>query len=1085
MTGETEQAAIAAYHSELGARVLPGTGQPEAQIAAPVESLIRAMDGPLAIEVEVFRETAEPTLQVRPDLGVNVDRLLTGHVELKAPGKGARPSRFTEAHDRRQWERLRELPNLLLTDGLEWALYRTGERVRSVELPPLAPNPVGIPEAAARELSLMLADFLRWAPVTPRSAEQLAGLLAPLTRVVRDEVLEALTRSRSAISQLAEDWRAVLFPDATNAEFADAYAQTLTYALLLARLDPATRTAGTLTTLRASEALEGGHALLSQALRVLSEPTARREIATGVGLLERFIGAVDPDAIQGSAGNDVWLYFYEQFLAAYDHDLREQRGVYYTPVEVVSAQVRLVGALLQGPFGKARAFADDDVILLDPAVGTGTYPLAAIDHGLEQVIQRDGPGAVPGRATVLARNVHAFELLVGPYTVAHLRLTQRIRDAGGDIPTEGVKVFLTDTLESPDHAVGGQIPLALQRLGVEHERARAIKAHTRVLVCIGNPPYDRQAFAEQATATEGRTATLDRLLGPFIELVRGQTRFSHLASLYNLYVYFWRWALWKVFDSTAGPGVVSFITASSYLRGPGFAGMREVMRRTFDELWVLDLGGDNRGTDRSENVFAIETPVAIAVGVRYDEPRPDVPAAVHYARVDGDREEKLAVLAGIRAFADIGDWRDVPADWAAPLVPSSATAYDALPDVRDVFPWQTPGVKVGRAWPIGVSEDVLRRRWARFAAATKRDKIALMPDRRFGRKTTTRVGQTVPPAPSQDALADIGETSPMATLVRYGYRSLVRHYLIADPRLIDLQRPPIWAAHSERQIYLNAFITHPLGQGPLANASALVPDLDVFRGSYGGRHVIPLYRDSAAATPNIAPGLTEALSAAFGTVVSAEDVFAYAAAVLGSERYCEIYRAEMAGTKRLLFTSDADLFDELVDFGHRLIAIETFGERYGPDTGGVTPGRARATVPVPSTITGYPATMDWDEGSETLRVGAGAFAPVSEAVWNLEFSGLRPLRSWIGYRLREPAGRHSSRLDDVRPERWQTEFTDELLELIWTLEHLVDLQEELDPVIDRLLSLQPLELNLVIPADLREGPRVNVVTDGLWGELDA
>src|SRR5450759_3732991 len=93
-----------------------------------------------------------------------------------------------------------------------------------------------------------------------------------------------------------------------------------------------------------------------------------------------------------------------------------------------------------------------------------------------------------------------------------------------------------------------------------------------------------------------------------------------------------RWGLWKVFESTEGPGIVSYITASSYLRGPGFVGMREWMRRTFDELWIIDLEGDNLGARKTENVFAIQTPVAIAIGVRFGEPKPDAPATVQYTR---------------------------------------------------------------------------------------------------------------------------------------------------------------------------------------------------------------------------------------------------------------------------------------------------------------------------------------------------------------------------------------------------------------------------------------------------------------------
>src|SRR5690606_29832130 len=146
-------------------------------------------------------------------------------------------------------------------------------------------------------------------------------------------------------------------------------------------------------------------------------------------------------------------------------------------------------------------------------------------------------------------------------------------------------------------------------------------------------------------------ARRERLLGQFYTQAVGRTIFSHIASLYNDYVYFWRWAIWKVFESTGGAGIVSFITASSYLNGPGFMGMREVMRRTFDELWIVDLGGGGLGARRSENVFSIRTPVAIAIGVRYGDARPDIAAEVHYSRVEeGSRAAKLEQLVAVTTF---------------------------------------------------------------------------------------------------------------------------------------------------------------------------------------------------------------------------------------------------------------------------------------------------------------------------------------------------------------------------------------------------------------------------------------------------
>src|SRR5271157_4573620 len=140
-------------------------------------------------------------------------------------------------------------------------------------------------------------------------------------------------------------------------------------------------------------------------------------------------------------------------------------------------------------------------------------------------------------------------------------------------------------------------------------------------------------------------AIFQEFLGPAVAAGHG----GAVKNIYNLYVYFWRWALWKVFEheSSRGPGVVSFISAASYLDGDAFGGMREHMRRVCDEIWVLDIGGEGRGTRQSENVFAIQTPVAIAVTVRSRKAKKKKPAPAHYGRIDGPREAKLATLDAI------------------------------------------------------------------------------------------------------------------------------------------------------------------------------------------------------------------------------------------------------------------------------------------------------------------------------------------------------------------------------------------------------------------------------------------------------
>ena len=372
-----------------------------------------------------------------------------------------------------------------------------------------------------------------------------------------------------------------------------------------------------------------------------------------VGLLERVIAAVDVVALSRKSKGDPWLYFYEDFLAAYDPKMRKDRGVYYTPVEVVQAQVRLVAELLENRFGAPDSFADPKVITLDPACGTGTYVLAALRHSLEKIAATKGAGMKVQAATTAATRMHAFEILVGPYAVAHLRLTQLLVAEGGTLPDDGVHVYLTDTLESPFAPPQRHLPITYRRLGEEHARAKKVKAETPVMVCLGNPPYDRQTIDEEHEGEKRKGGWVrfgDRtgrrrekpILHDFLDPLESLGLGVHAKNLYNDYVYFWRWALWKVFENKGGPGIVSFITASSYLRGPGFAAMRQVMRQTFDELWIIDLEGDNLGARKTENVFAIQTPVAIAVGVRGEKARPKTPAVVRYTKIEGTSEGKLS-----------------------------------------------------------------------------------------------------------------------------------------------------------------------------------------------------------------------------------------------------------------------------------------------------------------------------------------------------------------------------------------------------------------------------------------------------------
>jgi hypothetical protein len=1041
--------------------------QPEDQLKPGVQAVLKAA----APKIETRTEVHSPDVEGRPDIGVNSNRLLCGYVELKAPGKGARPQRFTGA-DRKQWEKFKAHPNIIYTDGNEWALYRSGE-------PFPKDNPAivrfsgdittdgaeAISDGEAQKLHGLLLEFFNWQPIVPRNAPQLAEMLAPLCRLAREDVLRAISNDQSNLAQLAREWRNYLFPDADNAKFADAYAQTLTYALLLARLNGEAR----LTTDTAARALDSGHGLLAQTLRVLAQPGAREEIAVAVDLLERVIAAVDPSKL--TERGDPWLYFYEDFLAAYDPKLRKDQGAYYTPQSVVGVQVRLTAELLEKKFKKLRSFADEEVILLDPAAGTCAYPLAAAEYALRQSAARFGDAIIPGAATKLGENIHAFENMVGPYAVSHLRLTQLITSSKGTMPEGGIHAYLTDTLESPNQ-VPHEVNLFARKLTEEHLRAQHFKKHSRVLVCMGNPPYDREQaevgerpehkrkggwvrHGDPRVASPDNPSTRTRpILQDFIEPASAAGAGIHVKNLYNDYVYFWRWALWKLFENpeASGPGIITFITAASYLRGPGFVGMRQKMREAFDELWIIDLEGDNLGARKTENVFAIQTPVAIAIGVRYKKPQPQSPAKVHYTKITGTREEKYSKLNAIKSFDDL-EWQECFEGWTEPFLPSGVGNYYTWPLLTDLFPWQHSGSQFKRTWPIGETADVLEARWRDFLRrdeSSRRTAFRESRDRKVNEQYAALVGNK-----RLSALSSLPTDAPTPQITRYGYRAFDRQYALVDSRIGDYLRPVFWKAHSDQQIYFTSLISGVLGIGPAASITSNVPDLHHFRGSFGGKDVIPLWRDAEASQANLPSGLFAVLNPCLGEVTP-EDFFAYCYALLATPAYVETYSEELTVPgPRVPVTKDRKLFRQAVHHGRKLIWLHTYGERFmpaGQRPGEVPKGNAKISRAVPNSPDKYPEDFSYNEATQILRVGEGEFASVSKEVFEFSISGLQVVRSWLNYRMKDGAGRSTSPLDDIRPQNWTTSMDTELLELLWVLEGTVALFPELKQTLEAVIA---------------------------------
>ena len=1118
--------ALQEFSASVTAKSTPTTpGEPEEQLRRPFETFMEDAAEALGWKVVCKGETPLPGRIGRPDYAVLINQLPAGYVELKAPGVGANYEHF-RGHNLDQFKRFSAVPNILYSDGNEWALYRDGKRVKDIVR--LTGNIAEDGKKAAklqdaRAVENLLREFLLWKPSIPIEhndridLKRFATLLAPLCRLLRDEVKDALENPSSPLVRIRDEWRTLLFPDATNEQFADAYAQTVTFALLLGRSEGAEP----LTRQSAHDALAVQHSLLSKALLILTDDGVYSEISAPFELLLRVIGAVPPNTLTGP--NDPWLYFYEDFLSVYDPDLRRNVGAYYTPVEVVRAQVRLIDELLVRRLGKPLGFADPGVITLDPAVGTGTYLLGVIEHALGRVTAEQGAGAVPGQATTLAENMHAFELMVGPYAVSELRVNRALQDYGATIPSGGLKIYLTDTLESP-RADPPQVQMFFERIAEQHAKALKVKMNMPVIVCLGNPPYDRHpaidAESEDNLSRFGGWVRFDDPLSSNVvtdkrgkkrELKNVKARLSwrqelailrdfrepaisaghggHVKNLYNLYVYFWRWALWKVFENPGakGPGIVSYISASSYLYGDAFCGMREHMRRLCDEIWILDLGGEGRGARQSENVFAIRTPVAITVALCSKKSATDKPAIVRYAKIEGSRKEKLAGLNTITSFADPSlNWHDCPEGWHAPFCPVGTGDYFAWPLITDLMPWQQSGVQAGRTWVIAPEEKLLNECWRTLLDSEKEERRRLFKDSPTGRKIHDDSRQ-LPPYSNTilSSIANLAKDSPAPDSISFSYRSFDRQMIFRDGRLLDRPGPSLWYAHGKRQVYLTTLLNHRLGNGPAATACAHIPDRDHFSGR-GGKDTIPLYRTNDAQKANVTPCLLDVLGRHYERTVLPEDFFSYVYGILAHPCFTAMFGEELGNSQpRVPLTKDASLFERVRFEGERLVWLHTYGERFVPEdqvAGHIPRGKTKCEKSVSGDTKMYPKKYSYCDVNEALHVGDGVFMPVPLNVFEFEVSGLKVVQSWLKYRMKRRAGRKSSDLDEIRPERWTSQFTTELLELLWVLEATVKVYPEQARLLEEVIESDCFKADELpaVPEEMRKPPKTPRKTGDLF-----
>jgi len=904
-----------------------------------------------------------------------------------------------------------------------------------------------------------------------RSAKALSKRMAEVAQDVRDEVkaLLAVETDGGPMRALYRDVRERLIGDISADRFADVYAQTMVYGLLTARIAHPER-------FKAERSL----AVISFDNEFLDAIYSRfRDDGDGVidvdelglaDLAEQLV-ETDVDELLADFGtdnqrDDPVVYFYEEFLAQYDSQQRKDLGAFYTPKPVVRYIVKTVDDALKSfglPLGVAdpmtwaeytKAHPDIEmpatvkpntpfVSMFDPANGTGTFLV-------EWLAQAKKNAGSVGIETAL-HHASALEISLASYAVSHLKVSLDL--PAGLREKERLPIFLGDTLGPRRVArlTGMDDPV-----GIEGVLANEVKFDRHHNVLIGNPPYDRvESVGTGGFITGPKPGSSKSLFDDIFDDAKKHVIFSAHASLYNLYVYFWRWAIWKVFEENTGPAVVSMITASSWLSGSGFLGLRRLAREVADEIIVLDLHGDNKGARKDENVFDIESPVAIVTLVRRGRIDRAIPANVRYTSARGTRTEKLKLLDEISAGNLDVETSNASAGWHAPLMPAHGGAdWAAYPPLVNIFPWQQPGFMMSRTWPVAPDRLTLESRWEAFVATSvPADRIKAFTPSKTGRGISTKVA-------GMTTLAELEVGSSHEPIVRSALRSFDRQWTFQDPRLAKTESPSLWSSLSDRQLFLSTMTTTSIGAGPAATLATSVPDKHHFRGSYGGKDVIPLYRD-VGGSPNVDHRLLELLTARHrngdpaAPPVTVERLFAYVFGVLAGTDYTERFHVALETPgPRVPLVADSALFESMVAHGEQLIWLQTFGERSSEGRGGLLTDGVTWIVE-PSRLPAEKREIEYDAATEQLRVADGLLAGVPAEVYAFAVSGMAVIPKWLGYRMAKPSGRAASSespLDAIRPTAWSGEWSQELVEVVAVLRETLKLQAVGVAFLDKILG---------------------------------
>ncbi len=945
------------------------------------------------------------------------------YVEAKDLGDDDLDGKKRTGH-KEQFDRYKAaLDTIIFTDYLDFRLYRHGQSVGSVRIADWdgVCKVSGRPGAYA-DLAALVFDAATAKPQKIESAKRLAELMAGKARLLQrnaakylvpvtkayDTALAGMKPPVTPVLELLLGMRDVLMPDVGADEFSDIFAQTLTYGMFAARLnDP---TPEDFSRYEAMALIPRTNPFLKQLFQYVAN-NLEDELEWMVDDLADLFRSADVAKIMrdyGRTGSDPMIHFYEDFLAAYDAGLRKDRGVWYTPIQVVKFIVGAADWALRTRFGLSDGLADSSkteieveevafhgkklahkvkktvhrVQLLDPATGTGTFIAESIRQIFEKFKGNEGmwPGYV--ESDLLPR-LNGFELLMASYTMAHIKIDFALRETGAT-PSgkERFRVFLTDSLSDWHKELPGG--LFASALAPEQQGADEVKRDTPVMVVMGNPPY--------SGISQNNGEWISKLVDDYKVEPGGKVKLQERKHWLNDdYVKFIRLA--EHYVEKNGEGIIAYITPHGFLDNPTFRGMRWHLMQTFDEIWTLNLHGNSKKKEvapdggKDECVFNIMQGVTITLfvkkGVLTAKSSRDV--KVYYADFWGKKKEKLAAL-DVSTMESV-KWQEVqptePMLFFTPRDTEGEDEWKAGFGIDEVMKVNSTAV-LTMGDPFAVAKDVqtLIER-AEEINTQNLTETELTAKYGLGKNYATFLKNGVP-IPTTENVA------------RYAYRPF-------DSRWINYSSKTVWRPRTFVMRHLNGKENLSLitckqcatVDWSLVNvADGLVDDCYVSNKTKERGYVFPLYlyeenMGKVEKRTNLDKDIVAKLraSASLREAPSPEDIFDYIYGVLHSPNYRAKFKEFLkVDFPRIPYPKDEAEFSCFRDAG-RVLRMTHLMKDAEPT---LSETRARFPVAGNNTID----KVEWDDGRVYINASQ-YFDNVPVEAWEQQIGGYRPAEKWL------------------------------------------------------------------------------------------